>query len=74
MGGCTVTLVIEVKPERYTKEPQRKLKKNQQPTKAFINEVRTWGINNAKWEAARNFCKSRGWKFIIMTEKQLGIK
>lgn len=34
----------------------------------------TWGVNEAKWKAAEEYCKDRGWKFIIMTEHELGIK
>ena len=28
-------------------------------------------INKAKWEAAEKWCKERGYKFIILTEKEL---
>jgi hypothetical protein len=30
--------------------------------------------NKAKWEKAEEFCLDRGWKFMILTEKNLGIK
>jgi hypothetical protein len=36
--------------------------------------VTTWGVNEAKWKAAKEFCFNRGWKFQIFTEKELGIK
>lgn len=65
----TETSLIEVKPLRETKEPIRKKKIN----KTYINEVMTWGVNQAKWEAASRFCKERNWKFIILTEKELKI-
>jgi hypothetical protein len=32
-----------------------------------------WAINQAKWEACREYCKDRGWEFKIFTEKELGI-
>jgi hypothetical protein len=35
--------------------------------------VKTYGVNEAKWKAARSFCADRGWSFIIMTEKELGV-
>jgi hypothetical protein len=44
------------------------------PNKRYINEVMTWGVNEAKWKAAAVFCNDRGWKFDILTEKELGIK
>ena len=62
--------VIEVKPAKQTKPPVAQTKK----TKKYITEVATWGINEAKWKAAISFCNDRGWKFSIMTEKELGIK
>ena len=30
--------------------------------------------NEAKWDAAKEFCKDRLWEFRIFTEKELGIK
>ena len=30
--------------------------------------------NQAKWKAAKEFCKDRLWEFKIITEKELGIK
>lgn len=68
--GGTETLMIEVKPSKQTVPP----KKKKVVTKAYLNEVMTWGVNSAKWEAAEEYCKERGWKFIKMTEKELGIK
>ena len=64
------TVIIEVKPKAQTQEPKR----SQNKTKRYINEVVTWGINQAKWKAAESFCLDRGWKFQIMTEDNLGIK
>jgi len=63
-------IMIEVKPLKYTEPPVVKKKK----TKSYINEVMTWGVNKAKWEAARNFCDKKGWEFRILTEKELFIK
>jgi hypothetical protein len=62
--------VIEVKPAAQTRPPEVKTKK----TKRYVTEVMTWGVNEAKWHAAIAFCKDKGWKFVIMTEKELGIK
>lgn len=65
-------VLIEVKPKYQTVPPTVQGGKN--PTKRYINEVKTWGINKAKWEAAGEFCKDKGWKFQIMHEDHLGIK
>lgn len=64
-------ILVEVKPSEQTVPPQPKQGKK---TKKYINEVVTWGVNSAKWESAREYCKDRNWKFQIMTEKELGIR
>jgi len=68
--GVVEVVVIEVKPMAQTKEP----KKPSKVTKRYINEVYTWGINSAKWKAAKEFCEDRKWSFQIFTEKELQIK
>lgn len=61
------TYLIEIKPYDQTIEP--KIKKR--ITKSYINEVYTWGINSAKWKAAREYCLDRKWEFKFMTEKDI---
>ena len=68
--GLKETSIIEVKPLKQTCAP----KKQSNITKRYLTEVKTWGINEAKWKAAVSFCKDRGWEFHIFTEKELGIK
>ena len=69
-------MVIEVKPKAQTKPPDIK-NKNKTPTgrisRRYLREVKTWGVNEAKWKAAKEFCEDRKWDFKIMTEKELGI-
>jgi hypothetical protein len=67
--GKIDTVIVEIKPFAQTKPPAVQTK----ATKRYITEVQTWGINSSKWEAAVNYCKDRGWKFEIITEKELGI-
>jgi hypothetical protein len=66
--GSVMTYVIEVKPEAQTKMPVQKKK-----TKRFLQEAATYAINQEKWRAADIFCQEHGWKFLILTEKDLGI-
>lgn len=68
--GKKETILIEVKPFRQTKEPLKPKKMS----KKFLTEVKDWGVNTAKWKAAEEFCKDRGWQFKIFTEYELGIK
>lgn len=69
-SGEVEVLLIEVKPEKETRPPAIQKK----PTKRYLREVYTWGVNDAKWKAAREYCKDRKWRFLIFTEKDLGIK
>jgi len=67
--GNTKKYLIEIKPEKYTKPPAiPKIK-----TKKFIDEVFQYGVNEAKWKAAFEFCEDRNMKFMILTEKDLGL-
>ena len=63
-------MILEVKPARQTRPPEKKKK----VTKQYIQEVVTWGVNEAKWKAATEFCLDRGWSFKILTEHDLGLK
>lgn len=63
------TMIIEVKPKKQSVEPERKKK----VTKQYIQEVSTWGVNQAKWKAAEEFALDRGWQFMVITEDHLGL-
>lgn len=65
--GEIQTLVVEIKPEKQTKQPSGKRKSK----KSLINESITYSINLKKWEAAKEFCDKHSWKFVIITEKEL---
>ena len=67
--GKTKTLLLEVKPKKQTLPPEPK----KRMTKQYVNEVVTYGVNQAKWEAANEFCLDRGWEFRVLTENDLGI-
>lgn len=67
-------ILIEVKPKYQTMPPAVQNTKRNKPTKRYLNEVKTWGVNKAKWDAAEEYCKDKGWTFQIMHEDHLGIK
>ena len=60
--------IIEIKPEKQTKIPVQKRK-----TQKYLQEAATYAINQEKWRAADIFCQEHGWKFKVVTEKDLGI-
>jgi hypothetical protein len=63
-------MVIEVKPASQAEPP----KQPKRMSRRYVNEVFEYGKNQAKWKAAREYCDDRGWQFVVMTEKELGIK
>lgn len=65
--GREVVTLVEIKPEKETLPPTKQGKK----TERYKEEVKTYLVNRAKWAAATNFCKKRGWLFTIWTEKNL---
>ena len=61
------TWLIEIKPKKQCSAPE----KRSRVTRAYINEVKTWAVNTAKWEAAKQVSQSKGWEFKILTEDDL---
>ena len=61
------TLLIEIKPKKQCKEPIKK----KRITKSYISEIKAWVTNTAKWAAATEESKKRGWEFKILTEDDL---
>jgi len=74
VNGVIESLLIEVKPAAQVKQPVINESKGKKPSRRYIKEVTTYAVNQAKWKAATEYCKDRKWKFMIMTEKELGIK
>ena len=70
-SGKRRSVVIEVKPKSQTKMPPQNPKKR---TKSWAYSVKTYAVNQAKWKAAKEFCRDRNIEFKIMTEHELGIK
>ena len=68
------TIMIEIKPKSQTTPPDPQ-NRNKTPTgrvsRRYLREAATYSINQAKWKAAEEYCKKRGWEFKIMTEEQI---
>ena len=67
-SGGVKKFIIEVKPEYQCKLPTKTPKKR---TRKWYKEVQTYGINQAKWKSAIDWCANRGMEFKILTEKHL---
>jgi hypothetical protein len=64
-----VTIMIEVKPSSETRPPVHR--KGKRRTRVIAEEL-TWANNQAKWQAAEAFCARNGWRFVKLTEKEIG--
>ena len=69
-GTQVVKYLVEIKPSKQTKPPTTKYRKRQH----LIYEQKQYVINKAKWKAAKQFCRKKGFTFIILTEKELIFK
>ena len=58
----TLILILQ-----FVRNPKRK-------TKQWLNSVRTWTINEAKWKSANEFCLDHNMEFKILTEDHLNPK
>lgn len=67
--GTIVESLIEIKPKRQTVKPETPLSKKVSKSKLF--EIRNWMVNSAKWAAADDYCKDRGWTFRVLTEDHI---
>ena len=68
--GSTSSFLVEIKPASQTVPPKYPGKQ----TKRYLTETMTFMKNQAKWKAAEEYCRKKGWSFVILTEKHLGLK
>jgi hypothetical protein len=61
--------LVEVKPAKQCEPPVFPGKRTQR----YLTESLTFIKNQAKWKAATEFSKDRGWEFKIITEHELGL-
>lgn len=66
-GDKLTRYLVEIKPSKQTRPPETKYKKK----KYLLYEQAQWAINQAKWDACKKYCDKKGYKFLILTEKEL---
>lgn len=62
--------LIEIKPKSQTQKVEYSSRKNK---KTYLNEMKTFAVNCAKWDAAKEFCRKKNWEFKIITEEELNV-
>ncbi len=70
-SGQEKRYLIEIKPKKFTEQPRKP--KSGRSSRRFVQEVMTYAVNQAKWEQAEKFCERNNWKFLVLTEHELGI-
>jgi hypothetical protein len=61
--------LVEIKPSKQLSPPTTKYRKKSN----LIYEQTMYITNQAKWQAARDWCNKKGLEFIILTEKHLTV-
>jgi len=69
--GNKQKFLIEIKPSQQVMRPVSSSRKKQS---TILHEQTTWITNQAKWEAAKKWAEKKNCRFIILTEKELGIR
>lgn len=69
--GNEKTWLIEVKPDKYTKPPVAPKRMTDKQTANYVYAAKQFIINQAKFEAAKEFASMRGAQFGIITENFL---
>lgn len=64
-----VKYIVEIKPSKQLLPPVSGNKKSS----TVMYENYRYIQNQSKWEAAKKWCDKKGYKFIVLTEKELGI-
>lgn len=67
-NGKLITYLVEIKPYAQSVPPVVTKGKHK---KTLLNEQATYLVNQAKWKYANYYAKERGWRFIVLTEKEI---
>ena len=69
-SGQIKKYIIEIKPHSQCLPP----KKPKRITNKYRNALKAYVRNQCKWKAAKKYAEKRDWEFIVLTEKELGIR
>lgn len=72
--GTVENLMIEVKPNKERNLPKPPKRMTGKAKARYLKEMMTYQVNQDKWDAAREYARKRGMKFVVADEYDLGIK
>ena len=67
-GNKNVKYLVEIKPLKQTMPPNASRRKKKE---TLLHEQATYEVNKVKWDTANKWAINNGYKFIILTEKEL---
>lgn len=63
--------IVEIKASSERTKPVPPMRKTVSTVQRYAKDCLTYATNCAKWQAAEQFCKLRGYHFTVLTEKEL---
>lgn len=66
-------ILVEVKPLAQCYPPKPPKNNTEKSRFNYEKAVKTYAVNQAKWETTEEYCLERGWTFKIITERELGL-
>ena len=70
--GRVTKFLVEIKPSEQTEKPKPpKGKETEKKKMKYLQENRTYMMNQQKFGAAKAYCEERGWVFMVVTEKNM---
>jgi hypothetical protein len=69
--GTIKNWILEIKPLKYTKPPKEPKYMTEKQTRQYLSHAKTYIVNRAKFEAAKDYADSKGIQFGIITENFL---
>lgn len=70
-AGNHVKCLIEVKPLKESEEPTLPQRKTKKAMDNYNRTLASYLVNKSKWKFASRWCRSIGYRFLVLTEKQI---
>lgn len=70
--GTLRKFLVEIKPHKETLPPTRKTPvRSPKAYRRLLEETNLFMVNQAKWAAAKAWCRQQGYEFVVLTERDL---
>ena len=69
--GNLKEFILEIKPMNQSVKPMQPKNKTAKAMKNYRLKMKTWVLNECKWQSAREYCTKMGYTFRVITEHEL---